>query len=105
LLALIISLPQFLASLQSGDWSTGASALIFAAIVAFILARFGLLAVMFFFIYSTLSDSLPTTFDTSSYMFPGTVIIFVAAAGLAIYGFYTSTAGQPVFQRKLLPEE
>ncbi len=105
LLALIISVPQFPISLQSGDWLNGASALIFGATVTFILTRFGLLAVMFSIVYGSLSSSLPTTFDTSSHMFPGTVIVFVAAVGLAIYGFYTSTAGQPVFQRKLLPED
>lgn len=105
LLALLYSVPSLLTSLQSGDWLNGALGLLFGAIMAFILARFGLLAVMFFLTYVTLSFSLPTTFDTSSHLFPGTVLIFAAAAGLSIYGFYTSTAGQPVFQRELLREE
>jgi hypothetical protein len=52
-----------------------------------------------------LSLLFPTTFDTSNHLFPGTLLVFAAAAGLAIYGFNTSTAGQPVFQRNLLPEQ
>jgi hypothetical protein len=104
LLALIIPVPQFFFSLQYEDWSRAASALIFGVIVAFILARFGLLAVMFFFLYASLSSSLPTTFDTSSHMFPGTVIVFAVAAGLAIYGFYTSTAGHSIFKGGFLEE-
>jgi len=105
MLVLIVAVPSLATSLQSGDWSIGALGVFFGAVLAFILTRFGLLAVMFFLTYVTLSFSLPTAFDTSSHLFPGTIIVFAAAAGLAIYGFYTSTAGQPVFQRKLLTED
>jgi serine/threonine protein kinase len=105
LLSLIVTVPSFLNALQSGEWLFTGFTLIFCAVMAFILTRFGLLAVIFLFVYMDLSLLLPTTFDTSNHLFPGTLMVFAAAAGLAIYGFYTSIAGQPVFQRNLLTEE
>lgn len=105
LLALVLTVPSFLTALQSGEWLFPVFALIFCAAWAFILTRFGLLAVVFISVYMDLSLLLPTTFDTSNHLFPGTLLVFAAAAGLAIYGFYTSTAGQPVFQRDLLHED
>ncbi len=74
-------------------------------ILVLVITRFGLLAAIFTLIYQALSHNFLLTFDTSSHLFPGTVIVFVVAFGLAIYGFYTSTAGTSIFLSKVFEED
>lgn len=73
-------------------------------IFVFVLIRFGLLAVILAVFYQGLSNSFLQSFNVSSYLFPGTVIVFIFAFGLAIFGFYTATAGKSVFSRGLLDD-
>lgn len=74
-------------------------------IVIFALVRFGLLALIIAVVYQALSNAFLVSFNTSSHLFPGTVIVFVFAFGLAIYGFYISTAGKSVFGNGFLEEK
>jgi len=75
-----------------------------AAVYLFILMRFGLLAAvaghMFFLFFSY----LPITADLSRWYAGGSTCVLVAAAAVAVYGFWTSLAGQSVFQGKLLED-
>jgi serine/threonine-protein kinase len=86
------------------EW--GYEALVAAAVVATILCvaklRFGMLAFLSYLVVMRLSYFVPLTTDTSSWYFNVTVLSAVVIIGLAVYGFYTSIAGQKLWQGKLL---
>ena len=105
LLAVIYLVPVLAGSLQEGNLINRILYLIVVVIIAFTLARFGLLAVIFLNAFVKASDDLPTSFDPSSHLFAGTVMVFIFIFALAIYGFYTSTAGQPIFKGGFLDEK
>jgi serine/threonine-protein kinase len=68
------------------------------ALVVLVVSRLGLLAmasVQFFFFMGVF---YPYTTDFSSWYAGGTIFALVVCAGFALYGFYTSTAGQPFFR-------
>jgi hypothetical protein len=46
----------------------------------------------------------PITANFSSWYFGNTILSAVVILGLAIYGFYTSLAGQKIFEAKLLKD-
>ncbi len=68
------------------------------------LARFGLLAMISRAVFFELSFLNAITSDYSSWYFGNTIFSAVVLFGLAIYGFYTSLAGQPLLKRKLLED-
>ncbi|MGI8543727.1 MAG: serine/threonine-protein kinase [Aridibacter sp.] len=100
LLLSILNVPQLL----NEHWIYLITFFIGNLILVFVLIRFGLLAVIFVLVYQALSHNFLLAFDTSSHLFPGTIIVFIVAFGLAIYGFYTSTAGKSIFGSGFLDE-
>jgi serine/threonine-protein kinase len=82
--------------------------LLFAAAAATItvtaLARFGLLTTAFLFLFSNLTWLLPLTSDFSAWYAWSTLFIVATLAGLAVYGFITSLAGQKLSIGNLLQD-
>jgi hypothetical protein len=79
-------------------------AMLLSVILAFIFVRLGLLAL------STLAWSIailtgaPLTLDLSAWYADRSLIAMAALAGLALYGFYTSVGGKPLFGASLLED-
>lgn len=75
-----------------------------AAIAVFVLARFGLLAIiatLFFFYFWVL---FPFTTEVTAWYATNFLIAGALCLGLASYGFYTSLGGQPLVGGKLLQD-
>ncbi|MCI0387800.1 MAG: serine/threonine protein kinase [Acidobacteria bacterium] len=74
---------------------------IFAGLIAalwlFVLLRFGLLATVTVFIFSDFRF-YPLTSDLSVWYSGSTAFALLVTVALAVYGFYTSLAGQPLFR-------
>lgn len=73
-----------------------------ATAVVFALMRFGLLAVVAWHVLVVLTNNTLFTTDFSAWYSGTTVAAIAIAAAIAAYGFYTSLAGQKLFQRSLL---
>ena len=97
------SLISFSAFFQFG-WLVTFTVIIYFSIIFFVLFRFGLLAFLFMFFMSGMIDSTVITFDTSSFYFPSAVLIMAIMFGIAIYAYYISIAGQPIFGKNFLKE-
>lgn len=69
-----------------------------------VLARFGLLAAIIFQFYNFLLLNCPLTSDFFAWYGPGTILVLLVAVSLALYGYYISLAGQPVFRGGLLKD-
>ena len=74
------------------------------AIILFVLLRFGLLALASCFLFIFLFRNYPITSDFSAWYIEATVFVLVITIGLAVYGFYISLAGQPLFRGNLLED-
>ncbi|HEX2487863.1 MAG TPA: serine/threonine-protein kinase [Blastocatellia bacterium] len=68
-----------------------------AALLLFVLLRFGLLATVTVFIFADFRF-YPLTSDFSIWYAGSTAFALLVAVTLAVYGFYTSLAGQPLFR-------
>ena len=79
-------------------------AALIATITVVCVARFGLLAMISRAVFFELSFHNAITSDFSSWYFGNTIFAAVVLFGLAIYGFYTSLAGQPLLKGKLLED-
>jgi serine/threonine-protein kinase len=79
-------------------------ALLGATVITLAAARFGLLALYSLFLFGALSSGFPITSDFSSWYAGNTLFVFVVLMSLAIYGFYTSLAGQKIFEAKFLKD-
>ena len=97
LFGLLIWLSSAVFAFQSSQWIAAIFSLIAASITTFVLARFGLLAIIITIFYSALCNVYLVTFNTSSILFPGTMIVFIFAFTMTIYGFFTSIGKQPIF--------
>lgn len=102
LFGLLLSLPSVISAFQTGQWIGALFGIISAALTTFVIARFGLLATIITIFYTALCSMYLLTFNTSSILFPGTVIVFIFAFGLTIYGFFISTAKQSIFKDNFL---
>jgi Protein kinase domain len=87
-----------------GAWAGWMLAALIAAVIVVGLARFGLLAMVSRGIFFELSFHNAITSDFSSWYFGNTIFSAVVIFSLAIYGFYTSLAGQPLLKRTLLED-
>jgi hypothetical protein len=67
------------------------------AIYLLVLGRFGLLAAMVFEFYNYLLLNCPLTSDFYVWYASATLLTLLIAGSLALYGYYISLAGQPVF--------
>jgi serine/threonine-protein kinase len=95
---------QSLAFGRGADWAGLLGTGLIAAIAVVCVARFGLLAAVSRAVFFELSFHNAITSDFSSWYFGNTIFAAVVLFGLAIYGFYTSMAGQPFFKSKLLQD-
>jgi serine/threonine-protein kinase len=93
-----------LAFASGGHWIAWLWTGSIATIIVVCVSRFGLLALISFQFFFTLSFHNAITANFSSWYFGNTIFAAVVILGLAIYGFYTSLAGQPVFSGKLFEE-
>ncbi|OLD28936.1 MAG: hypothetical protein AUJ04_00335 [Acidobacteria bacterium 13_1_40CM_3_55_6] len=75
-----------------------------AFIFIFVLYRYGLLALAFALFVSHLWVFFPMTSDFTAWYATDFIISLVICIALAVYGFYTSLGGQPVFNGGLLQE-
>jgi hypothetical protein len=94
-----------LVDIANGDqWIFWLDLLLTATLITLATARFGLLALYSFFLYAALSTGFPITSDFSSWYAGSTLFVFVLLMSLAIYGFYTSLAGQKIFEAEFLKD-
>jgi serine/threonine-protein kinase len=103
--AVAIGLAMLLAVRGSGDGSrlvNLTAALLMVSIIVLTIQRLGLVAITsLFFVYFVMTSAL-ITLDTSRWFFPSTVVLLAIPAALALYGFYASRGGEPIFGSKLL---
>jgi serine/threonine protein kinase len=74
------------------------------AIILFVLLRIGLLALTSCFLVLFLFQNCPITSDFSAWYIEATGFLIGLITVLAIYSFYISLAGQPLFKGKLLKD-
>jgi len=101
---LIITVPFSLGNIDEGiQWHWLAFGVLFSAWLVFMTARFGVLAVVSAGVLG-LRGFYPITSELSAWYAGDYVLFLVFLAALAIYGFYTSLAGQPLLKGKLLQD-
>ena len=88
----------------SQQWVFWLDLVLTATFVTLAAARFGLLALYSFFLFTFVSSGFPITSDFSSWYAGNTLFAFVVIMGLSLYGFYTSLAGQRIFEATFLKE-
>ena len=101
---LIITVPFVLDSIGEGiQFHWLAFGVLFSTFVVFVVARFGVLATVsgLFLLSRTF---YPLTSELSAWYAGDFILFVVVLAALAIYGFYTSLAGQPLLKGKLLQD-
>jgi serine/threonine-protein kinase len=100
-----IGIAMLLAVRSSGDGSRVvnlAAALMMVSIIVLTIQRLGLVAITtLFFVYFVMTSAL-ITLDTSRWFFSSSVVLLAIPALLALYGFYASRGGEPVFGVRLL---
>jgi hypothetical protein len=79
-------------------------AVLSAFLATFVLYRFGLLAAVATFFFAHLWVFYPMTTELSAWYATDFLIALTICVALAIFGFYTSLAGQPLFSGKLLQD-
>ncbi|HKO96226.1 MAG TPA: serine/threonine-protein kinase [Pyrinomonadaceae bacterium] len=79
-------------------------AILSAVLVVFCLYRFGLLALVAATYFLHLNIFFPITSDFTAWYAADFVVALIIALGLAVYAFYISLAGQPLFKSKLLED-
>jgi len=79
-----------------------AAALLTVAIIVLTIQRLGLVAITFLFFVNFVLSSAIVTLDTSRWFFSTSLIQLAIVASLALYGFYASRGGEPIFGRRLL---
>lgn len=89
-----------------GDYPsvTWSFSMITAAVITFVLMRFGLLSLVTLFVASYFTYSLPMTTNISAWYGTSTIFAVVIVVALASYGFYVSLGGQRVFRGGMLPD-
>lgn len=91
-------------SASYGAWLPLAGDVLLATLMTIAVARFGLLALYSYFLFFAMSIGNPITSDFSSWYARSTIFVFVVLMGFAVYGFYTSLAGQKIFAAKFLKD-
>ena len=87
---------------SQGPWLGWLGVIAIATIYIIAATRFGLLAVMSLQLFFDMSFHYPITGDFSSWYSGTTIFALIVIIGLALYGFYTSLAGQPLFRGQIL---
>jgi serine/threonine-protein kinase len=81
-----------------------ALSLVSAVVLLTLLMRFGVLSLAACFLVANLMANFPVTLDTTAHYFPTSVFALLVAGALAAYAFYTSLAGQALFQDAIFGE-
>jgi eukaryotic-like serine/threonine-protein kinase len=82
-------------------WLGSILALLVVSAMVFVLLRFGLLAaIVMFFVNFALGNAV-VTLDPSKWFFPTSATLLLFVAALAVYGFYSSRAGEPLLGRRI----
>jgi serine/threonine-protein kinase len=89
---------------RGSHWADWFGAALITTIAVVCIARFGLLAMISRAVFFELSFHNAITSDFSSWYFGNTIFAAVVLLSLAVYGFYTSLAGQPLLKRKLVED-
>lgn len=79
-------------------------ALFGAFLFVFCLYRFGLLAMSAASFFMHINIFYPITSEFSAWYAGDFVLVLIVALGIAVFGFYTSLAGQPLFRGSLLED-
>lgn len=92
-------LTLMIASMQSSNllfslFFTGSA----TAMIIFLLARIGLLVMIVSYVISGICFFAPITTDLSAWYAGSSLFALCGIVALAVYGFYTSLAGQPLFR-------
>ena len=87
---------------SSHQWIFWFHLLLTATLITLAAARFGLLALYSCFLFAALGSGFPITSDFSSWYAGSTFFVCFVIMSLSIYGFYTSLAGQKIFEAKFL---
>ena len=95
---LLIAVAQVLLFTGGHPWPAIVPIVVIATLVVVTVARLGLLAMIAFQLFFTLSFHLPTTSDLSSWYGQNTVLTVAVMAALAVYGYRISVGGQPLLR-------
>ncbi|HSO75566.1 MAG TPA: hypothetical protein VLU47_12090, partial [Blastocatellia bacterium] len=87
----------------SGVWFSP-TRVIMATLIVVTVARFGLLATIASWLFTSLTIAYPLTTDLSIWYAPNGFFALAVLVALSGYGYYTSLGGQKVFAGKLLKE-
>ncbi|HEX8369603.1 MAG TPA: hypothetical protein VF604_13750, partial [Pyrinomonadaceae bacterium] len=98
----IIFLAPDLINAINGSPVTLVGDVLLVTLVTITVARFGLLAFYSYSLFVAISLGNPITSDFSSWYARSTLFPFVVIMSFAVYGFYTSLAGQKIFEAKFL---
>jgi hypothetical protein len=79
-------------------------ALVLPTMLVVVLTRFGLLALIWTLFFDHLWVFFPVTTEFSAWYAAGFIVELVMLSALALYGFRTSLAGQPLFRGKFLED-
>jgi predicted Ser/Thr protein kinase len=90
---------------RDGHWFAFIIVALISAVNVVSIARFGLLTAISNQIFFELSFHNAVTANPSVWYFTNTIYAAAVLLGLAIFGFYTSLAGQPILQAGLLLNE
>jgi hypothetical protein len=71
-------------------------------VIVLTIQRLGLVAITFLFFVLFVISSAVITLDTSRWFFPQSFVLLAIPACLALYGFYASRGGEPLFGARLL---
>ena len=80
------------------------STLVWLGLAVFLLIRFGLLAGLANAVIYFLLKQFPLTFQGSAWYAGISLAVILLMAALALYSFYTSLGGRPIFERAVLEE-
>jgi serine/threonine-protein kinase len=83
-------------------WLGVVTSLIVLGGIVFVMLRFGLLSTLTLFFVNFLLGSSVITLDTSKWFFSTSTTILLIVGGLAVYGFYASRGGEPLFGKRIL---
>ena len=89
---------------SSGSWVLWIGPVMIATLYIIAATRFGLLSVMSLQLFFDLSFHYPITGDFSVWYSGTTIFVLIILIGLAVYSFYTSLAGQPLFRGQILQD-
>ncbi|MCB1024797.1 MAG: hypothetical protein KDB79_10425, partial [Acidobacteria bacterium] len=88
-------------AISQNDWLVFVYAILGGVFGLFATLRFGFVAAIGF-IFMNLLNSVTVTFDPSGFYFQTTIMAFAVAFGIAIYAFFISIGGQPIFSGEVL---